>query len=366
MLACGCFMIFSVSAMKEDLTRNARARTSGTGGFELVANATVPVVDDLNTEKGRERFRIREDDLPAGTEWIPIKVREGDDAGCLNLNKAATPSLLGVDTKRLAELKAFGADWHLLSDALPDGTLPALVGDADTAMWGLKARVGPVSGDIIEYVDQGGRTVKIRLVGKLPMRLSVFQGHLLISERAFMQLYPSEEGHRLFLIDTPPDRSSAVAALLGRKLSRMGMEIVPALDRLRVFYTVESTYLAMFLVLGGLGLVLGTAGMGIVLLRNLMERRAELAVLRAVGYSRRTIRRMVLVEHVALLALGMGLAVAASAVAMAPSLAAPEVNVPIGTVTGFLVATVCFCLFWISLATRMGLHGNLIAALRKE
>ncbi|HVR75258.1 MAG TPA: ABC transporter permease, partial [Planctomycetota bacterium] len=80
------------------------------------------------------------------------------------------------------------------------------------------------------------------------------------------------------------------------------------------------TYLSTFEVLGGLGLLLGTVGLGTVLLRNVHERRGELAVLRAVGYSRGALAWIVLGETAFLLTLG--LAVGGGA-ALLPVLARP-------------------------------------------
>ena len=50
--------------------------------------------------------------------------------------------------------------------------------------------------------------------------------------------------------------------------------------RLAAFQEVQNTYLSIFQLLGGLGLLLGTVGLGMVVLRNALERRSELAELR--------------------------------------------------------------------------------------
>jgi ABC-type lipoprotein release transport system permease subunit len=65
---------------------------------------------------------------------------------------------------------------------------------------------------------------------------------------------------------------------------------VPTEERLANFHRVENTYLSTFQMLGGLGLILGTLGMAAVLLRNVLERRRELALLRAVGLRLQTLR----------------------------------------------------------------------------
>ena len=66
----------------------------------------------------------------------------------------------------------------------------------------------------------------------------------------------------------------------------------------------ENTYLSTFQTLGGLGLLLGTVGLATVLLRNVLERRRELALLGAVGYRRRHFLLMVMAENALLLAAG--------------------------------------------------------------
>ncbi|HOF39634.1 MAG TPA: FtsX-like permease family protein, partial [Candidatus Hydrogenedentes bacterium] len=279
LLATGAFLILAVSSMRMDVTANADKRSSGTGGFELYAETTLPL-----PENPSNTFRTED------TAIVALRVREGDDASCLNLNRAQSPRLLGVNPDELAALRAFLPEgtqddlWPLLTIELHDGAVPALVGDSDTALWGLQKKTGIENGDVLIYRDDDGNEVTVRLVGRLPMRVSVFQGSILISDAWFTRLFPSEAGFRAFLVDTPPDRADAIAAALNKTFEREGMDAEPAPQRLLRFYAVESTYLAMFLVLGGLGMVLGSAALGIVVLRNLFERRSEIAMLRAVGF----------------------------------------------------------------------------------
>jgi hypothetical protein len=139
LLACGCFLVFAVSSMQEDKRAHADERTSGTGGFALIADATFPLLEDPTSEL---------DDSVSATA---IKVRDGDDASCLNLNQAQTPRILGVNAGEMAERGAFvGEDdeiWSLLDLELPGGEVPALVGDSNTALWMLKKKVGVEKGD---------------------------------------------------------------------------------------------------------------------------------------------------------------------------------------------------------------------------
>lgn len=361
LLATGSFLVLAVSTMQEDLASHAGERWSGTGGFELFAEATVPL-----TENPAARL-----DEP-GLEAVSIRVRDGDDASCLNLNHAQTPRLLGVNVQELSEKAAFlprDTDenlWDLLNLSLPDGVVPALVGDTDTLMWGLKKKVGVERGDVLEYRDDAGRDVSVKLVGALPMRLSVFQGTILISDEAFTRLYPSEDGFRMFLIDTPPETQHETATRLNTEFDRFGIDAVPAVERLQQFYVVESTYLAMFLVLGGLGMILGSAAMGVVVLRNLLERRREIAMLRAVGFRQRVLFRIFLTEYGLLLFMGLAVGGVAAAVSMVPAVTSSASDISLGlqaAVLGVVVLTGAGC---IALAVLVGLGKGDLTALRDE
>ena len=56
--------------------------------------------------------------------------------------------------------------------------------------------------------------------------------------------------------------------LVSRALRDRGLELTPAVDRLNAFNAVQNTYLDTFEVLGGLGLLLGSVGLGVVVLRS--------------------------------------------------------------------------------------------------
>ena len=354
LLACGCFLVFAVAAMKEDLAAHADEHWSGTGGFKWFGESTLPITDDLG--------------------GVRIRVRDGDEAGCLNLNRAQSPRILGVNPDALSDRNAFFEDediWQLLKQDLPGGAVPALAGDADTMMWGLEKKPG----DRMTVRDGNGREFEIELVGSLPMRLSVFQGSLLIAEEQFAERFPSEEGWRMFLW-SDKCRVSGVEGEEGepkfqvssfkfsRKYERAGLVVVPSVERLLEFYSVESTYLAMFLVLGALGLAVGSMGMGVVVLRNVQDRQAELAVLRAVGYRNGTLRNVLFIEHGLLLAAGLGVGVLSAAVAMVPALAFSQSRMPVGFMSVLFLAVIglgALCAFvavTVSMRRAQGLPGS--------
>jgi ABC-type antimicrobial peptide transport system permease subunit len=146
----------------------------------------------------------------------------------------------------------------------------------------------------------------------------------------------------------------------------MGLELTPAPQRLAQFNAVQNTYLGTFQVLGGLGLLLGSVGLGIVVLRNVLERRGELALLVAVGFRKQQLQRLLFLENGALLAAGLALGVVAAAVAVLPALLSPGAELPYATLSLTLAAVLVNGALWTWGATRFAVRGDLLKALRNE
>jgi len=234
-----------------------------------------------------------------------VRVRDGEEASCLNLNRAVRPRILGVPSLDFEKAGAFrfvekGAVWSLLRSPDPSGAIPTVV-DEDTLMWALQKRVG----DEFTLPDGRGSEVRLRVVATLGG--SILQGALLVDESRFIDAFPDAGGYRLLLIDAPEAQIEEVRSKWSRALQDRGLELRPAAARLGELQAVANTYLAIFQVLGGLGVLLGAVGVGVVAARNVVERRVELAVLEAGGWSRGQIRRLVLLEIWPLVAAGLGI-----------------------------------------------------------
>ena len=380
-LAAGVFLLVAVSAFHQDPRQGAVDRRSGTGGFALYAQSALPVYDDLNSAAGQGVFGLAADALRDVTV-LPLRVRDGDAASCLSLNRARQPRLLGVPAEELERRRAFtfaqaletgrparppagrfaaraGHGWLLLQQPQPGGAVPA-IGDEQTIAWALGKKLG----DTLPYTDERGQTFMLRIVGVLAG--SILQGNLLIAEQDFTARFPSTAGYREFLVDAPAQRSVDVAETLSQVLQDRGLEIVPAWRRLAEFMAVENTYLGIFQALGGLGLLLGSLGLGVVVWRNVLERRWELALLLAVGFRRTDLQRLVLSEHGLLILLGLAIGLTAALLAILPALQAPGTDLPLGRLGLTLAGLAAGGLLWSRLAARAALRGPLLPALRNE
>jgi putative ABC transport system permease protein len=329
LIAAATFIIVAVDAFRRDGAGASYDRKSGTGGYPLLAESLLPIVHDPNTAEGRESLVIDAtgDDTLEGVQFARFRLRPGDDASCLNLYQPRNPRILAptVDFIRggrfafqasLAATPEESANpWLLLEKDFGDGAVP-VIADATSLAYALHLELG----DVMTTNAGDGSPVRLKVVAAL--KDSVFQSELLMAERHFLRLFPEQEGWRFFLIDAAPEKAAAVSALLEEKLADFGFDATGTAERLAEYHRVENTYLSTFQALGGLGLLLGTVGLAAVLLRNVLERRRELALLRATGYQPSHLALMVVAENALLLACGLVTGVACALLAIAPAFVA--------------------------------------------
>jgi ABC-type antimicrobial peptide transport system permease subunit len=160
--------------------------------------------------------------------------------------------------------------------------------------------------------------LKIIIAGGL--KSSVFQGYVIIGSDNFEKFYPSVPGSSVFLAAGNPVLTSTYQNILKQRFSNYGFSAIPASDRLTSFSEVTNTYLSVFTTLGAFGMILGVAGLGFVLLRNLRQRRKEFALMIATGHSIGRLRRMILKEQIQILVIGLFTGAVSAITATIPSL----------------------------------------------
>ena len=247
--------------------------------------------------------------------------------------------------------------WLLLNRDEGDGAVP-VIADANSMTYVLHKDARRRH----RRSTRGGRPVRLRLVAALDD--SIFQGELLMSEANFLKLFPEQEGYQFLLVEAAADRAAAVAAAIEARAGDLGADAIPTAERLAEFHAVENTYLSTFQTLGGLGLLVGTVGLAAVLLRNVLERRRELALLGAVGYRRGHIFAIVVAENALLLAWGLAVGAFCAVVAIAPALREHGGRLPAEGAATLIVAVFAGGLLSSAIATRAALRAPLLDALR--
>jgi ABC-type antimicrobial peptide transport system permease subunit len=362
-LSVGVFMVVSTGLYRKDLTAHAELPSSGTGGYDLFVETTMPVLFDVNTPKGREDLN-----LPDNAQVVQFQVQQGDDASCLNLNKISRPRLMAFNPAAFDQRGAFTFatrtdeldaqhPWLTLNKTLADEVIPAIA-DQTVIQWGLMKSVG----DTLLYKTEDGKDLKLKLVGGLAN--SIFQGNVLISDEHFNRAFPSVSGSNVFLVDVK-DTASVVTDLQSG-MRNYGPEISRTTDRLLAFYTVENTYLNIFLMLGALGLLIGTLGLGILIFRITFEQTPEYALLLSLGFSKITIQRLAMREKFFLMLVAVLIGLIPAVLSGLPTLlsslyAGLWIWLPAISILVILSGTI-FSL----IAIRMAFKQNLVQALRNE
>jgi len=369
LIAAAAFIIVAVDAFRRTGS-TAADRKSGSGGFPLFAESLLPIVHDANTPAGREALNLNTTNDAAALQdlkFVNFRVRPGDDTSCLNLYQPRNPKIVAppasfIDDNRFTFQGSIDPNetnpWLLLNREFPDGAIPVIT-DANSLTYVLHLKVGE---DLV--VDHGTQPLRLRIVGALSD--SIFQSELLMSDKNFVRLFPDQQGYRFFLLETPPAKASEVASVVEERLSDFGLDVQSTEERLASFHRVENTYLSTFQLLGGLGLILGTLGMAAVLLRNVFERRRELALLRAVGYNSSHFAVMVISENVLMLCCGVAIGCVCALLAIGPVFFERGGRLPNVSLGLLLLAVLVSGALASLVATFAALRSPLLPALRAE
>ncbi len=389
MLGCGVFLVLAVGGNRQLAGADAHLRQAGTGGFAFYGESALAMdLTRIDPEDNLADGRELPENLHRRMDIIPLLTQGTEQANCLNLHRVNTPRLLGVNPAALADRHAFrfretvgpipsqedrpgnsnnddgtpkpANAWELLNVPLDDDDAVPGIADSATIQWGLNKKVG----DTISYTDESGNTFRVKLVGAIDN--SIFQGSILVHRDTLRHRFTNTADMRAMLVEVPEEYRERTRSEILRVYGDRGLVLTPAGDRLQAFLAVQNTYLSIFLVLGGLGVLIGTAGLAIVVSRNTAERIREFAILRAVGFSRTQVRAMLIWEHLFLAAAGLLCALAGTAAGMLPPLIRGGSRIP-WTSTGIILALLTVAaLFWVVHAAVRNTRGELLADLRHE
>jgi ABC-type antimicrobial peptide transport system permease subunit len=343
---------------------------SGTGGYQLWAETSIPVPFDLNTFPGKEKLIVENSSDLDSVHFIQFHSIDGDDASCLNLNKVRRPRILGIPAEVFDRKKSFSFvnygiginrdhPWKNLNPK-PGADIYCAFADQTVIQYGLQKSMN----DTLRYLNEAGKSFNLRIAAG--MDNSIFQGNLLISDSVLLSQYPSSPGSSIMLVEVPASKVQVISSILKTSLKDFGIEISSTSSRLAEFNSVENTYLSVFLALGGLGLIMGTFGLGILLFRNILERKHELALLQALGFSKNKISRLIILEYGFLLISGMICGILSAFIAVFPSLISPAFHMQMSFVGILILLIFLSGSLWIIIPSHNILKSSLIPSLKND
>ncbi len=292
-LSVGIFLVIATGLYRKDMTIHSELSSSGTGGYSYYIETTLPVLFEPNSNTGKIDLG-----LPQEAQVVSFQVQPGDDASCLNLNRISRPRILACNPDQFDEAQAFTFatrteeldvkhPWMSLNQKLPGNVIPAIANQSDI-QWSMGKKIG----DTLLYKNEAGENLRLKLIGGLEN--SVFQGNVIIAEDFFAKDFPSVSGSNIFLVKA--SQSTVNLSDFKGEWRRYGAVITGTSDRLQTFNRIESTYLNIFLMLGALGLLIGTVGLGILIFRTTLEQIPEYALMQSIGFEKSKIFRLLLTE----------------------------------------------------------------------
>lgn len=367
-IAAGIFIVFILGLNRKNFSGINDSRSGGTGGYLLWCENTIPVKEDMNTEAARKSYGL-DDDLLTGMRFVQIKRQAGNDASCLNLNHITVPPVMGIDPDDFIKRKSFSFSGMLKSGTVsdpwqylkmtPGKNIIYGIADQTVLEWNLKLKTG----DTLILRAENGAPLKIIIAGGL--QSSVFQGSVLIGLNNFSKYFPTVSGSSVFLVDGKKELTDQYFKILNDRLENNGIIIETTAHRLESFFEVTKTYLSVFAVLGALGMIIGVAGLGFVLIRNYNQRKMEFSLMLAVGFSLEKIRRMILSEQLQIMLAGISTGLASGLIATIPSHRIYS-DIPFFLMLGMIAAMLAAGIAALFLALRPITGSSLIAGLRKE
>ena len=267
------------------------------GGYDLYATSSVPVQDIRNLTvdgDGGEGTVVNHTTLDT-------RVAQADGlvmymhAGYYRVDGKEIPvygppyhQLIGVGegfaTHTGYALKARAVEYATDRDAWL-----AVARDPGVAIIDTASASGPVAinvGDLVELPEQAGfngtRTFRVAGIADESMFMGLF-----VQRAALLQGLPFLRGDTLFLMSVAPGEDPvAVAHALEAEMCAIGLDVRTIESVVKELQAGMESIFQMFELFMALGLLVGVASLGVLSVRAVIERRQEIGVMRAIGYTR--------------------------------------------------------------------------------
>jgi putative ABC transport system permease protein len=297
------------------------------GGYDVIAYTTtygeIPDFREILWGNfSRESFRGGESGVAAASV-MPAKVLE---AGA---NRSFDYTLWGVDNF-LVESNEYGFYDRLASIVDDNGTRRDLVSREDvwrSLAWNRslaivdrsasgpnqfvpdedRLRVAP--GDRIRVYDAAGRGANLTVVGVLEQALQFTSG-VFVDESVVRDVFPEDQRYTAYFFQMAPGVDvRAFRAELERVFFPYGLQTIDIREEIGAAFDASQQVLTLMQAYLGIGLVVGIAGLAVVTLRAVVERRPQIGALRAIGFSRRMVLGVFLLEIALIAVLGVSIGV---------------------------------------------------------
>src|SRR5213594_3992837 len=173
-----------------------------------------------------------------------------------------------------------------------------------------ESRLRVVPGDRIRAFDAAGRTVNLTIVGVLEQALQFTSG-VFVDQSVVRGVFPAQERYTAYFFQMAPGVDvAAFRANLERTFFVYGLQTIDIREQIGQAFDASQEVLTLMQAYLGIGLLVGIAGLAVITLRAVVERRTQIGAMRAIGFTRGMVLATFLVEIALIAVLGIGIGVA--------------------------------------------------------
>ncbi len=170
-----------------------------------------------------------------------------------------------------------------------------------------ESRLRVVPGDRIRAFDAAGRVVNLTIVGVLEQALQFTSG-VFVDQSVVQAAFPAQERYTAYFFQMAPGVDvSAFRADLERVFFAYGLQTIDIREEIGRAFDASQEVLTLMEAYLSIGLLVGIAGLAVITLRAVVERRTQIGALRAIGFTRRMVLSMFLLEIALIAVLGIGI-----------------------------------------------------------
>ena len=265
------------------------------GGYDIIGVCDVNrPIDDIARRIEHGEFLDRNDfsmlDTAAQGLVLRNETRNGDR--WLSMVIGVSTGFMENNTFGFSEMAEDYRSRRDIWDAI--STDPSLVVIPDHQQFGMPMPDALGVDDTLELVAHDGSIIQKRIIAT--MNQSFVSGIFMSEETARTEF--NVTGNNLFFFSVAEGvDADEVGRELERELYPHGFRSIVVATLLKDILSMQYMFFDLFTGFMGLGLVVGIAGLGIISLRAVHERRLEIGVMRAIGFKRRMIQYAFLLEN---------------------------------------------------------------------
>ncbi len=170
-------------------------------------------------------------------------------------------------------------------------------------------RLQLVPGDRIRAFDGTGHAVNLTIVGILEQSLQFTSG-VFVDINVTQSVFPAREQYTAYFFQVAPGQDvGALRAHLEQVFFAYGLQTIDIREEIGQAFDAAQEVLSLMEAYLGIGLLVGIAGLAVVTLRAVVERRSQIGALRAIGFTQGMVLRMFLLEIALIAVLGVGIGV---------------------------------------------------------